>query len=49
MVPATVFVFSMQWVLFAPSLQWDCSPWLALLLESIAVVLLIAALRTREV
>ena len=49
MVPATVFLFSMQWILFAPSLQWDCSPWLALLLESIAVVLLIAALRPREV
>jgi hypothetical protein len=47
MVTATVIAFTMQWILFAPSLQWDASPWLALLLESSAVALLIAAIRPR--
>ena len=48
-VSATVFAFTMQCILFAPSLQWEASSWLALLLECLAAALLIAALRPGEV
>lgn len=42
---ATVLAFTMQCILFTPSLLWEASPWLALLLETLAAALLIAALR----